>query len=341
MLRALRRCRWLAALAVAALLLARPRAASLGAARAMAHWYATVAPAVFPFMALMPLLTCRDAARAYERLLGRVTRALFDLPGAAASAMVVGVMAGSPAGTIAARRVAAECGMNRGQLRRLAFAFAGFSPAFLVGGVGAAMLGSESLGWTLLMAQLLSQLTLALLLRRAWRDETEAVTAIPGGDDQPVRTAVIAVLGICGYMALFGAVTAALGDCVGGGAADALLCVLDVPSGARLVASLPMDAARKLVLLSGMCGFGGACVAAQNLAALRGCGARVREYVAARALAAALCAGYAAALTGLDGIELSVVTARLRGNPFAAAALVASMLAVPALVCAIKPSFNK
>ena len=53
--------RWLGALALAALLLARPAEASLGAARAMALWSASVAPAVFPFLALLPLLTGRDA----------------------------------------------------------------------------------------------------------------------------------------------------------------------------------------------------------------------------------------------------------------------------------------
>lgn len=332
---------WLAAPALVALMLANPRAASLGAARAMAHWYATVAPALFPFMALMPLLTCRDAARAYERVLGRVTRVLFDLPGAAASAMAVGMMAGSPAGTIAARRVAAQSGMNQGQLRRLAFAFSGFSPAFLVSGIGVAMLGSAAMGWRLLAAQVLAQLTLALLFRRAWRDQTEPVPDVPGGDDQPVRAAVLAVLGICGYMALFGAITGAMGACLGRGPADALLCLLDVPSGARLVAALPMEEAKKLVLLSGMCGFGGACVAAQNLAALRGCGVRVGEYVAARALAAALCAGYAALITKLDVISETALATRLRANPFAAAALAVSLLAVPALIGAAKPCFNK
>lgn len=337
----IRRWRWIVAPALAALMLARPRAASLGAARAMAHWYATVAPAVFPFMALMPLLTCRDAARAYECLLGRVTWALYDLPGAAASAMVVGMMAGSPAGAIAARRVAAQCGMNRGQLRRLAFAFSGFSPAFLVGGVGAAMLGSAAMGWRLLAAQVLAQLTLALLLRRMWRNQTAPVPAAPDVDDQPIRAAVLAVLGICGYMALFGAITGAAGDCLGRGPADALLCLLDVPSGARLVAALPTDAARRLVLLSGMCGFGGACVAAQNLAALRGCGVRAWEYVAARVSAAALCAGYAALISRLDVIGETALTGCLRANPFAAAALAAALLAIPALICAAKPCFNK
>ena len=79
-------------LALAALLLSAPQAAALGAARAMAQWYASVAPALFPFLALMPLLTCDEAATVYELLLGRAMRALFDLPGSTAPALAVGMI---------------------------------------------------------------------------------------------------------------------------------------------------------------------------------------------------------------------------------------------------------
>ena len=78
----MKKMRWAGGLLLMALLLSRPQAAAQAAARAMAHWYAAVAPSVFPFLALMPLLTCREAARVYERALGRAMGALFDLPGA-------------------------------------------------------------------------------------------------------------------------------------------------------------------------------------------------------------------------------------------------------------------
>ena len=44
-------------MALAALLLMEPEAAALGALNAMLCWAQTVAPAMFPFMALLPLLT--------------------------------------------------------------------------------------------------------------------------------------------------------------------------------------------------------------------------------------------------------------------------------------------
>lgn len=336
----MRQLKWLSALGLVALLMSRPQAATLGASMAMANWYASVAPALFPFLALMPLLTCREAVQAYERLLGRAMKTLFDLPGGAAPAMFIGMVGGMPAGAIAARHIAARSSMNRGQLHRVASAFAGFSPAFLVGGVGAGMLGSAALGWKLWEAQLLTQLTLALLLRRAWRDRTQPVPELlEGGGDQPVRAAVLTVLTICGYMALFGALNVVAASYIGRRSANALLCLLDVPSGALWLSSQPMDEVWKLTLLAAMCGFGGMCVAMQSLSALKGCGMSAVEYTGLRALAGAISAGWMALLLRVSLRDASMLLVKLWENPYQTAALFASILAIPALF-KIRKSIN-
>lgn len=324
------RWRWAGALVLAALLLARPGAAMAGALRAMDQWATSVAPALFPFLVLMPLLTCDEAARAYERLLGKPLRGLLGLPGAAASAMVVGMVAGAPAGAMAARRVAASAGMDRGQLTRLALAVTGFSPAFLIGGVGAGLMGDAGLGRRLLFAQLMTQLLLALLLRRAFGRETEPVAALPAvGETQPVRGAVLAVLGVCGTMALFQSAAGALADIVGPGPAGVLLCLADAPSGARVIAGLsPALDGIKPLLLAAVCGFGGGCVALQNLDVLRGCGIRASTYFAVRLLAAGIGVGCMALLARAGG---GTALGRLAAQPLEAAALGAALMAVPVL----------
>ena len=321
----------LGGLTLMALLLARPGAASRGAAEAMAHWRGTVAPALFPFLALLPLLTCDESARAYERLLGRAMGRLFGLPGGAAPAVIAGLVAGAPAGAIVARNVAARSGMNRGQLQRVAAASAGFSPAFLVAGVGAGMLGSAPLGWRLLMAQMMTQLTLMFMLRRAWRERTEPVPEVTErAQARPVCAAVLSVLTIGGYMALFGALSGAIEALLGRGPADALLCVMDVPSAARRVAGMGMGEGATLTLLAAMCGFGGLCVVAQSLGALAGCGVNAAEYVATRAVAAALNGLYMRLLTRLSAGG-GWTLARLAANPFAIASLAAALLCFPIL----------
>ena len=93
------------ALGMCACLLLFPARCAEQARSAMALWAQAVAPALFPFLALLPVLTSEEARDGYERLFARPMRA-FRLPGRAASAAVVGLMAGTPAGATAAGRCA-------------------------------------------------------------------------------------------------------------------------------------------------------------------------------------------------------------------------------------------
>ena len=67
---------WKAALAAVyvAGLMAFPDAALAAARGAMANWAASVAPALFPFAAVLPFLTCKEAREIYDRLLGWLCR---------------------------------------------------------------------------------------------------------------------------------------------------------------------------------------------------------------------------------------------------------------------------
>lgn len=328
------RLRWIGGLVLAAMLLGNPRAAAQGASRAMAYWCDAVAPALFPFLALMPLLTCREAADSYARLFGRAMDLLFELPGAAAPAVIIGMLAGAPAGAIAAREVAARCGMNRRQLYRITLAVTGFSPAFLVSGIGASVLGREDMGWKLLIAQLLTQLSMLRLLRHAWRERIEPVPAAADRlSEQPIRAAVLTLLTICGYMAFFGSLAAAMRDRLGLYISNAALCLLDVPSGARVIADISLDPDIKLLLLAAMCGMGGVCVALQNLNVLRDCGLGASEYALMRMFAAAISACWMLLIVKALPFDTILRVGECNHRRyFTLAALAVSILAVPVVV---------
>lgn len=329
--------KWLGGLAAMALLLSKPQAAAQGAAGAMVMWYASVAPALFPFLALMPLLTCGEAVAAYEALLARPMGRCFNLPGAAAPGMMIGLVAGTPAGAMAARDIAARGGLNCGQLKRLAMATAGFSPAFLVGGIGAGMLNSPAMGWRLAGAQLLTQVSLLLLLKRCWGLHTMPVGVSASViEETPIRGAMLGVLTICGYMMLFSALSSALGTWVGQAPAKILLCLLDVPSGALQVSRMALPESVKLPLLAGLCGFGGLCVIAQSLGVLKECGVEAWEYMGVRALAGVLCAAYMVFLQKLPLLGNMRLIEPIRMNPLAVGGFIGSNLAIPMLIRRIK-----
>ena len=319
---------WIAGIVLMLVFLWRPAAAIEGAREAMAQWYYAVAPALFPFMLLLPMIQCAEALSFYERALGGAMKRLFNLPGPAASVVMVGMLAGSPAGCAAARR-AADGHMDAGQLTRLAAAVGGVSPAFLVSGVGASMLGSARLGWVLLRTQLVVQVVMLFMLR-----PLDGGTRIPAGtdvnteNDNPMSGALVAILSVAGYMAFFGALTRVARSVVGEAAGSAMLCVMEVSSGARAVSAMDLDMPVKLIALSALTGFGGLCVGMQNYSFLKKMGVKLWVFLAARLEAGLL----SAAITFLQLSWLPIPVQPIEINPLRAAALLACVAALPALL---------
>lgn len=320
---------WIAGIGLMIVFLWRPAAAVEGAREAMAQWYYAVAPALFPFMLLLPMIQCAEALSFYEKALGDAMKRLFNLPGPAASAVMVGMLAGSPAGCAAARRAAADGHMDAGQLTRLAAAVGGVSPAFLVSGVGASMLGSARLGWVLLRTQLVVQIVMLFMLR-----PLDGGTRIPAGtdvnteNDNPMTGALVAILSVAGYMAFFGALTRVVRSVVGEAAGSALLCAMEVSSGARAISAMDLDTPVKLIALSALTGFGGLCVGMQNYSFLKEMGVKLWVFLAARLEAGLM----SAAITFIQFSWLPIPVQTFEINPFRAAALLACVATLPALL---------
>lgn len=326
------RAEWLGALLLAAALLCRPEVGLNAAREAMAAWAQSVAPALFPFMALTPLLTGAEAERAYERLFGKMMRPLFNLPGSAAPAIVIAMTAGSPAGAIAAARSAQQAGMTQGQLERIVCCTCGMSPAFLMTGIGASMLGSPASGALLLRSQIAAQLILLTAARGLRGRDRPAAAPPPSASAEPVRMAVSGTLNVCGYMMLFSVIGAMLGLLLPGeGLRAGLQCLLNLPSGAHMLCKLTMPEPLRLTLLAAAAGFGGLCIASQNLSACTG--VRMSRYLAARLAQSVLMA--LLTLAQLKMKPESVKTMEI----LPLSALVACVLAVPVLIFWIKNTF--
>ena len=302
---------------LALLLLCRPEDAANGAREALCQWYNVVAPSLYPFMALMPLLTCPEANRFYDAALGGVMRKLFGLPGSAASPVIVGMIAGSPAGCAAARAVAMAEGYTRGQLERVAVACCGMSPAFFVSAVGAGMLGNAGLGHVLLRSQIMAQVSMLALTGALCRDGgvIQRVESDAGGN--PVLT----IINVAGTMALFGAVAGAL-------RMPWLSLALEITAGSRRLCAASMEMQWRLAALSALAGYGGLCVCAQNIGVLRDCGVRPVKFVLLRCLAGALAAGFSLMQTRLGDTGIPSINPRM----LSISCILAVFLAVPAIL---------
>ncbi len=311
-------------------LLVFPARALFAAQSAIANWGLSVAPALFPFMVVLPFLTSREACQVYDKIFGRFSRFVFALPGTTASAIVTGLCAGSPAGAMAVVRVARREGLSPGEAARMAGIACGVGPIYVVSGIGVALWGSTAEGWRLATSQLAALLLTGLLFRGAWRssarlspiaDDTEF-------DERPISRAVLSILKVAGYMIMF-AVGIALLDGVFGEWFDHTSLLLDLPTGALFAASTGLP----LVWVSLAVGFGGLCIAAQNMGVLKSAGVTWPMFLAQKMTSAALTAGVYCAQRML--VRETIFAYASRGDAFEAASAGVFLLMLPvALVLA-------
>ena len=100
-----------------------------------------------------------------------------------------------------------------------------------------------------------------------------------------------------------------------------------MPSGLARVAQMGAPWA----LAGAVAGFGGLCIAAQNMAVLRPLGVRWRDYLAARGFVAAVCA-LALHLRFSARVAVAPAMARLETGALEASTLAAMLLLLPALL---------
>ena len=214
--------KWLtlpAVLAVGGLLLLRPQEAAQAVREGLALCAGTVIPSLFPFFVVVSLLLQLGLAETLQGLCGPFMGPLFRMRGVCALPLLAGLLGGYPAGA----RTAAEL-FQQGRLsRREAELLLGFcdncGPAFLLGYVGAGVLGDARAGAYLYLIHVLSALLAGMVLCRLCPGRDPALpggrTAARGVPFPQALTAagsgaVTATLNICAFVVLF-RVLAALG----------------------------------------------------------------------------------------------------------------------------------
>ncbi len=280
-----------AAVVFVVLMMASPAEALAAARQAISVWADSFVPALLPFFAVTPALSTDEAARLYARLFGRAFEALFGCPGRLAGAAMIGLMAGSPAGAVAAGRL--REGATRAELTRGALLASGVSPGFLISAVGTAMLGDAGLGAVLLRAQLGALVVGGLMLRRAFSGG--ALLPPPEMAEEKKNDALmgaaLSMLSVCAHMVVFAVAAHVVAEVLPAGCETGVLAVMEVSGGSAAIAALALPRTVRMVLLALSCGFGGLAIMAQNLRRLPG--VRWGHYLAGKlmhaTIAAALC----------------------------------------------------
>ena len=210
--RTLQRMGLLAALAVGcAALLIWPQGAATGVSRGLAVCGGVIIPSLFPFLVLTGLFIRSGLAGRVGRRLDGVTRCLFGLPGCCGAAVLIGAVGGYPAGAVATRELLRSGEIDEAQARRLLRFCVNAGPAFLIGTVGAGMLGSAWKGAVLYGANVLASFLIGVAGRG--KAPQESTCRLPKAAHsgamkivvESVESACSSLLSMCGFVVLFAA----------------------------------------------------------------------------------------------------------------------------------------
>ena len=316
MIRILSRSRLWVAAAVAVLgyaLLAWPRAAATGISRGLSICAGALLPSLFPFLVLGGFAVHSGVTAAIGRRLSPVTRVLFGVSGAAAPVILLSFVGGYPTGANAVSALYKNGTITTAEARHLLrFCVCG-GPAFIVGAVGAGLVGNAQFGWLLLAAHLLAALVIGIVCAPSRRDRppvpAPVVPSLPPSAAlvKAVSDSCETVLTVGGFVLTFSAVLS-LADACGladllGRFATWLPCLLEVSNGCAAAAH---HVAAPL-LLGFALGFGGLSVHCQVAAALDGTDLLTPSFVTARLAHGLLGALFTQGLCALLPVSLPTV----------------------------------
>lgn len=246
-------------------------------------------PSMFPFLVLSNFIALSSVSSTVGKGIGGIISRLFRLPENASSVLLLSLTAGYPTGAVMVSSLLEHQEIDRETgARLLKFCFNSGLP-FAVTAVGSFMLNDRKAGFVLFLSNLLSTLLIGLTDRRGRpKCAREYLLSYPlNAPDaltESVKKGSAAMLNVCAYVILFGALNGLAGTI------EAiqpvyrfLLPLLEITSGtAACIKSV------SLPLLAFYLGFGGLCIHLQLLFAVRQTGMKIGAYFKCRLLQAGL-----------------------------------------------------
>lgn len=258
----------------------------------------SVIPALFPFMAASTMLVSMGFGEwAAPRLAGLM--ALYRLPGAAGSALLLGLVGGYPIGARTAAELHKKGLLTTDEAERLLGFCNNSNPVFLISVLGGGVFGSSRTGIYLWLIHVLSALTTGFFFRgtgkpprrqRLSRNIPCQESSLPAAFVEGVRSACGNMISVCGFVIFFYVLASPL-TALGGPLGTGLVGFLE------LFSLTPLLTADRLsfILASACAGWGGVSIFCQTAAVLEGSGLRLRTCAAGKMIQALLAGGFAAA----------------------------------------------
>lgn len=246
------------------LLIIDSRTAISGAKNAVELCLYSVIPSIFPFIVLSGMLVS-VLNGSHLRILAPIGR-LLGIPEGAEGIFISGILGGYPVGAQSVYHGYKRGVLTSNDARRMLAFCNNAGPSFLFGILGSKF-AIPMASWILWMIHILSAIMVALLIPARESNPKHTVSAAPVTLTQALKTAVLSMGYICGWILLFRVILAFLDKWVLWLLPTTLRIgiygILEMANGCLCVDSIPIPGLR-FIAASGMLAFGGICVLMQT-----------------------------------------------------------------------------
>ena len=274
-----------------ALLLWRSAVAAEAVRRGLTLCARSVIPALFPYFVVSGLLISLGLADGVGRRLEPLTRRLFGVSGAGASAFFLGLLGGYPVGGRTVGQLYRAGQLSKDEAERLLAFCNNAGPSFILGVVGVGCFGSLRTGVYLYLVHAFSAVLVGILFRNKAPVSGQKVRYSATSEPVPafvraVGEAAEGMVRLCGFVVFFLVILALITDLTGLNH-PVLLGLAELTTGVTALEGRPGD----LVWAAALLGWGGLSVHGQTAAVLSDTGLGLGRYFLGKILQAIFSAG--------------------------------------------------
>lgn len=257
-----------------ALLIIFSESCASGATKGLEQCLKILIPSLFPFMAVSSFIVKSGLSYKIGKPFGKITKALFGLNGSFAPIILLSMLGGYPVG---AKGIATlkKCGCaTEKEAQKAAMFSVCAGPGFIVNFVGVSLYQNKTIGFIILVSQIISVLVLGILInitdkdRKNYNSNSELKIKPMSISNAVVESAIDSskgILSICAFVVLFSAFTGITDSLITNiDAENVLFCLLEV---CTAVDELSKNHSVEFVAFA--LGYGGLCVHFQIFSALR------------------------------------------------------------------------
>lgn len=127
-------------------------------------WANNVVPSLFPFFVAVELLSQTNIVYYLSKLLDKIMRPLFSVPGCGAFPFIMGLISGYPVGAKIVSNLYLNKSITKNEAERLLCFTNNSGPLFILGTVGISFYANSTIGAILLLTHILASITVGMIL---------------------------------------------------------------------------------------------------------------------------------------------------------------------------------